>query len=98
MIIGEPDCHSTQKWEVLHYAGSVDRLILLPNGKLRHYVYQHTEEHNDYDVKPVDEELTRFHDYEPGQYCLDKVQLFFQFVFKKINVIFFFRVLKQNMT
>lgn len=69
LVIGEPDCGSTQQWRILHYTNSIDRLILLPNGKLRHFIYHHPEDSN-FDI--TDEDLIRNYDYNPGQYCLDK--------------------------
>lgn len=73
LVIGEPDCGSTQQWRILHYTNSIDRLILLPNGKLRHYIYHRTSESN-FDI--TDEDLIRNYDYDHGQYCLDKVSNF----------------------
>lgn len=80
LVIGEPDCGSTQQWPVLHYQRSIDRLKLLPSGKLRHCVHHTVPDDNDFDVKPLDDELDRCYDYEPGKYCLDKVSLSYSYV------------------
>lgn len=71
LATGFPNCRNRQKWLVYHYQGSADRLVLYPNGKLRHYVLKHqhsSEEQRDF---IVDHE--RSFDYEQGFYCLDNV-------------------------
>lgn len=69
-VIGDPNCGSTQQWTVLHYQKSTDQLHLLPSGVLRHYVHHHTPSD---DIEEPDEN-TFHHDYNPGEYCLDKVR------------------------
>lgn len=58
---------------------SYDKLVLLDDGKLRHYT--NTEEDvdeqkgvkSDYDEDTIEEHKPHYYDYEQGQYCLDKV-------------------------
>lgn len=57
---------------------SYDKLVLLDDGKLRHYT--NTEEDideqqgvkSDYDEDTMEEHKPHYYDYEQGQYCLDK--------------------------
>ncbi|XP_063231399.1 probable G-protein coupled receptor Mth-like 5 isoform X3 [Bacillus rossius redtenbacheri] len=77
LVIGQPECGARLKWPIFHYPGSQDRLSLLPNGKLRHFI-----SHHEHDSKGADVELSqlsggdldgqRYHDYDLGLYCLDK--------------------------
>lgn len=86
LTIGPPVCtQHRQLWPIYSYAGSTDRLVLLPNGILRHYArdkesfesgskygrskYLHILEHNAHPEEP------RFYDYMPGEYCIDKAVL-----------------------
>ncbi|XP_063231397.1 probable G-protein coupled receptor Mth-like 5 isoform X1 [Bacillus rossius redtenbacheri] len=79
LVIGQPECGARLKWPIFHYPGSQDRLSLLPNGKLRHFI-----SHHEHDSKGADVELSqlsggdldgqRYHDYDLGLYCLDKSQ------------------------
>ncbi|XP_017848522.1 probable G-protein coupled receptor Mth-like 5 isoform X2 [Drosophila busckii] len=77
-VIGVPNCGSKQMWPVLHYPGSYDKLVLLADGKLRHYTNTENEEdeqrgeQSDYDEELAEAKKPRFYDYEQGQYCLDK--------------------------
>lgn len=76
LVFGFPNCKKRQQWLVYHYRGSEDRLVLFPNGKLRHYVLKH--QHGDEDQQQqqdfiVDHE--RSFDYEQGFYCLDKASI-----------------------
>jgi G protein-coupled receptor Mth (Methuselah protein) len=78
LIIGIPQC-SRQLWSIYHYSNSLDRLVLLPSGILRHYV-THPEgveitlandllqEHQN-----EDGDIQWYYDYKQGTYCLDKV-------------------------
>lgn len=77
LIIGDPNCGSTQQWTVLHYQNSLDQLQLLPSGILRHYAHQEVPKDNDYDIESAEmKHGILFYDYKPGEYCLDKVILF----------------------
>ncbi|XP_015363431.1 PREDICTED: probable G-protein coupled receptor Mth-like 5 [Diuraphis noxia] len=75
LATGFPNCKTRQQWLVYHYRGSGDRLVLYPNGKLRHYVLKHqhgsSEDQQQNHDFIVDHE--RSFDYEQGFYCLDKV-------------------------
>ena len=52
------------------YFQSSDKLVLLPDGKLRHFSRNpNTEDFEDIEDLDTD----RIHDYDPGQYCMDKV-------------------------
>ncbi|XP_066245738.1 probable G-protein coupled receptor Mth-like 5 [Euwallacea similis] len=72
LIIGKPNCRSTQLWRIFHYQSSTDKLRLLPNGILRHYfdtqIPNEFELENEYNI----EENKLFHDYVLGKYCIDK--------------------------
>jgi G protein-coupled receptor Mth (Methuselah protein) len=79
LIIGLPQC-PRQLWSIFHYSGSHDRLVLLPNGILRHYV-THPEgveitQENDLLQEHQNEEgdIQWHYDYRQGSYCLDKVR------------------------
>lgn len=71
LAIGLPVCSTTQQWQVYHYDNSIDKLLLLPTGTLRHYIHHETAE--DVEAEPVEGQEPRYHDYTTGQYCLDKV-------------------------
>ncbi|XP_050316893.1 probable G-protein coupled receptor Mth-like 5 [Bactrocera neohumeralis] len=76
-VIGIPACGTMQSWPIYHYQGSADQLVLLDDGKLRHYTNSNEEEdelyeHTDYDADLDDERKSLFHDYAAGQYCIDK--------------------------
>lgn len=77
-IFGIPKC-PRQPWSIYHYSDSHDRLVLLPNGVLRHYV-THPDgveviQENDLLQEHQNEDGdTQWHyDYQQGSYCLDKV-------------------------
>lgn len=54
---------------------SPDKLILLPDGKLRHYI-KHTEDDDDFQLKHLaQDEPPVFYDYNKGHYCMDKVNI-----------------------
>lgn len=78
-IIGAPDCGSMQKWPIFHYEKSEDKLILFPDGKLRHLIldpHARTEAEEEWDplyLAGTHTEAPFQYDYEQGQYCLDKV-------------------------
>jgi G protein-coupled receptor Mth (Methuselah protein) len=58
-----PNCGARQQWPIYHYADSADRLVLMENGWLRHFVHarhRHDERH---------------YDYEPRLFCMDRVHL-----------------------
>ncbi|XP_032589716.1 probable G-protein coupled receptor Mth-like 5 isoform X1 [Drosophila mojavensis] len=77
-VIGLPNCGNKQMWPVLDYVGSYDKLVLLDDGKLRHYTNTEDEAdeqrgvQTDYDEDLAEAQKPRFYDYEQGQYCLDK--------------------------
>lgn len=58
---------------------SYDKLVLLEDGKLRHYTNTEEEDEEqlgvktDYDEDTLEEHKPHYYDYEQGQYCLDKV-------------------------
>ncbi|XP_037949507.1 probable G-protein coupled receptor Mth-like 5 isoform X2 [Teleopsis dalmanni] len=72
-VIGIPACGSMQTWRI-NYPGSTDKLVLLEDGKLRHYTNTEEEE---YDQSKFEDEFDEdnqplYHDYAQGQYCIDK--------------------------
>ncbi|XP_043653177.1 probable G-protein coupled receptor Mth-like 5 isoform X1 [Drosophila teissieri] len=77
-VIGIPNCGSMQMWPIYHYAGSSDKLVLLDDGRLRHYTNAENEGderrgiQSDYeeDIGVSLEPL--YHDYDKGLYCIDK--------------------------
>ncbi|XP_067636934.1 probable G-protein coupled receptor Mth-like 5 isoform X2 [Eurosta solidaginis] len=75
-VIGIPACGTMQTWPIYHYQGSADQLVLLDDGKLRHYTNTNEDEEDleltDYDADLDDERKSLFHDYAQGHYCLDK--------------------------
>lgn len=76
-VIGMPDCGPLQQWPIYHYPNSADKLVLLPDGKLRHYI-KDPENHDDsFHVKHLNDEDQEadkplYYDYAPGHYCMDK--------------------------
>lgn len=56
-----PNCGARQQWPIYHYADSADRLVLMENGWLRHFVHSRHDE--------------RHYDYEPHLFCMDRVRL-----------------------
>lgn len=83
--IGVPECGPRQHFTIYHLPGSPDRLLLLPNGHLRHYFLQYSQ-HGGEELWEEDISAEqRFYDYEQGLYCLDKVSqsLVFLFPLKK---------------
>lgn len=71
--IGKPKCQSREPWPVLDYVGSCDKLILMPNGKLRHYVFESQDE-----MRSCSEELESenlFVDFNTTDYCIDQVSI-----------------------
>lgn len=65
----------------IYFLQSADQLVLLNDGKLRHYTNSNEEEdelyeHRDYDADLDDERKSRFHDYAAGQYCIDRVSTY----------------------
>lgn len=73
LVIGVPQCGPRQQFSIYHLPSSPDRLVLLPNGHLRHYYLQNAHENSD---RLWEEEISadqRFYDYQQGLYCLDKV-------------------------
>lgn len=78
LVTGEPDCGSVQQWGILHYANSQDVLHLLPNGVLRHYLYNVLpDDDEDVQMESVNKKDLMYYDYEPGKYCMEKVNEFF---------------------
>ena len=70
ILNGIPSCGNRQAWEVYHKA--VDKLRLLPDGTLRHYIV--TADHG-----ILDEELSQevlHYDYRLGFYCGEKVFIY----------------------
>ncbi|KAK9497818.1 hypothetical protein O3M35_003737 [Rhynocoris fuscipes] len=63
--IGIPVCLRRQKWPIYH--NGTDRLVMLSDGTLRHYII-HDPEIPDYDL----DEETLFYEYKQGFYCMDK--------------------------
>jgi hypothetical protein len=53
-----PLCNSTSVWPIFHYADSQDRLVLLENGWLRHYIDKEAGQ--------------RHYDYEPRLFCMER--------------------------
>lgn len=76
-IIGFPKCHTTQQWPLLQYPNSADKLVLMEDGKLRHYTYEGKDQTKtaEYDDMDEDEEQKEpfYHDYIQGHYCYERV-------------------------
>ncbi|XP_014274413.1 probable G-protein coupled receptor Mth-like 5 [Halyomorpha halys] len=68
ILTGIPSCGNRQSWEVYHKA--LDKLRLLPDGTLRHYII--TAEQGISDEELNQEEVLQ-HDYRLGFYCNEKV-------------------------
>lgn len=53
---------------------SQDRLALLPDGKLRHFIKSPDEDDSvAFENDEISKSASRSYDYESGQYCMDKV-------------------------
>ncbi|CAG2055355.1 unnamed protein product [Timema podura] len=76
-VIGIPECGSRQQWPIYHYPGSQDRLSLLPNGRLRHYISHHESDDvgGTLPVEGKEEHQRYYYEYELGTYCLDKTEV-----------------------
>lgn len=76
-IIGFPKCNTTQRWPLLEYPNSGDKLVLMDDGKLRHYTSDDKDHTKNAEYDEIDEKNeqrdTFFHDYIQGQYCYDRV-------------------------
>ncbi|XP_041674703.1 probable G-protein coupled receptor Mth-like 5 isoform X2 [Drosophila eugracilis] len=77
-VIGIPNCGSMQMWPIYHYTGSSDKLVLLEDGKLRHYTNAENEEAESHGIQSDYEEDIAgsleplYHDYDKGLYCIDR--------------------------
>lgn len=77
-VIGAPDCGSMQKWPIFHYEKSEDKLILFPDGKVRHLIldpHARNEPEEEWDhlyAANTRMEAPFQYDYDQSQYCLDK--------------------------
>lgn len=71
-IIGLPDCGGMQMWSVYQYPSSADKLMLLPDGRLRHLIKgPHdddaiAEKYTKNDEKPLN------YLFNQGKYCMEK--------------------------
>lgn len=78
MLYGFPDCQSRQQWKVFNDTRSCDKLVLLKDGKLRHYVYANLEDSskqcNDEEIEKLEKES---YDYAFTDYCVDNVRFSF---------------------
>lgn len=51
---------------------SRDKLVLLTDGKLRHYI-KHPDDEDDFNQKHIEkDDSPMYYDYDQGQYCMDK--------------------------
>jgi len=70
---------ATEIYRCFYLFQSSDRLQLLSDGKLRHYTNAENEEderhgiESDYDEDIAGSLEPRYHDYDNGLYCIDKV-------------------------
>ncbi|XP_070072456.1 probable G-protein coupled receptor Mth-like 5 isoform X2 [Drosophila takahashii] len=77
-VIGIPNCGSMQMWPIYHYTGSSDKLVLLDDGRLRHYTNAENEEEERHGIQSDYEEDVAgsleplYHDYDKGLYCIDR--------------------------
>lgn len=75
--IGFPKCNSTQRWPLLQYPNSADKLVLMNDGKLRHYTFEGKDQTKkvEYDEMDDNDEQTEpfYHDYVQGHYCYERV-------------------------
>lgn len=55
---------------------SVDKLVILPDGKLRHFI-KNLDDEDDFHQKDNEQSTPYFYDHEQGQYCMEKVKFFF---------------------
>ncbi|XP_055712642.1 probable G-protein coupled receptor Mth-like 5 [Phlebotomus papatasi] len=74
-IIGLPDCGPLQMWPIYHYITSADKLVLLPDGKMRHFIKNSNDADDFHKHIAETDDKPMFYDYEPGQYCMDKAVL-----------------------
>lgn len=68
-----PACGTRLSSSVYH--AESDRLILLPDGTLRHYIITSTQQYDDILDEDLNEEMLHF-DYKLGYYCREKVTIF----------------------
>ncbi|CAD7092554.1 unnamed protein product [Hermetia illucens] len=68
-VIGKPACSAKQSWPIYHYPGSSDELVLLEDGKLRHYTQNPASAMMDTDLETDKKPI--YYDHVQGQYCLE---------------------------
>lgn len=68
LVIGLPDCKAKQQWPIYHYPGSSDKLIILPDGQLRHYIFKTAGSE-----PSLPHSSETYYDFPQGHYCMDKV-------------------------
>uniref|UniRef100_A0A182XKI4 G-protein coupled receptors family 2 profile 2 domain-containing protein n=1 Tax=Anopheles quadriannulatus TaxID=34691 RepID=A0A182XKI4_ANOQN len=80
-IIGLPDCGTKQKFNIYEYHDSYDKLILFPDGQLRHLILRHHSSMRGSVGSYLDEDYIDAgdsnvpllqYDYEQGLYCMDR--------------------------
>lgn len=54
------------------YLKSVDKLVILPDGKLRHFI-KNPDDEDDFHQRDNQESTPYYYDHEQGQYCMEKV-------------------------
>ncbi|XP_026477039.1 probable G-protein coupled receptor Mth-like 5 [Ctenocephalides felis] len=72
-VTGIPQCGSTEQRHIYHYAASSDKLVLLSNGNLRHYIDYNVDNEYYYDDEKDGSSEPTYYDYIPGLYCMDKI-------------------------
>ncbi|KAG8228112.1 hypothetical protein J437_LFUL000114 [Ladona fulva] len=74
VVHGMTQCGAQPPWPVYQYPGSQDELVLLPNGRLRHFTLPPHSQEDHWDEDDPDRPPRHFFDFEQGSYCLDKVR------------------------
>ena len=79
IITGIPNCRTREPWLVFQYnqdENPCEKLVLLSDGTLRHYVLeQYVVKNDSYICKDQINEETRYQDYNISVYCIDRVSL-----------------------
>lgn len=66
-------CQSQEPTKAFQYSGSCDKLILLPDGKLRHYVLESRDKALNCKDEINDDTVAEYMDYNVSDYCIDMV-------------------------
>ncbi|XP_063704492.1 probable G-protein coupled receptor Mth-like 5 [Culicoides brevitarsis] len=71
-VIGLPDCGGMQMWPVYQYPSSTDKLMLLPDGRLRHLIKGPHDDDSIAEQYTKNDENPLNYLFNQGKYCMEK--------------------------